>query len=576
MFQGEKIWRKVSISNRQCITLSLVPQEFDFCYVRAEREVELPCTRKTRPGRDRFLTKRKDSVSMKEWLNEVLSAGRSTGEDCAPLVCEQPEDTNKVDLFREPEDKWKVMENNMYEQRRSSVSPFVDTLDKCGASYSALEDFCCKENDFLRISARTIAYLPQKDNCEYFDNYMGGKEIDKFQSRFYVYGGLPKPRQTNSTDWNRAPRFHMPLSRLRDIPEGAEMTLTCVVIGFPAPDITWLKNGKRLTREDSNMRYDDGVCTLTIPVTAVSNAAPHENDYTAPKFIEPLANQCVFEHDEIILECYVIGKPIPSVIWYKDGLKLMIEDRMLQYMDRKGYTNLNIMKAVQGDSGGYSCVAYNAIGKDFTHCRVQVVESLFGYLFAHHYEKLPPGSRELLELEVDGEPVPTVEWYHDDKLIAESRTLRTYFDGRVAILKIFEVQPDHQGCYLCKVGNRFGSAQSSAMLLVNQEAVEHVSQMPVFLDKINDITIRELGVSATFSCSIHGDPLPMVCWLHNGSAIHNHPCIRSCMTEGGSANLDIDVTTHDLCGTYTAVATNPFGWAHSSAVLKLELHDEKV
>ncbi|KHJ78143.1 hypothetical protein OESDEN_22237 [Oesophagostomum dentatum] len=35
------------------------------------------------------------------------------------------------------------------------------------------------------------------------------------------------------------------------------------------------------------------------------------------------------------------------------------------------------------------------------------------------------GSRELLELEVDGNPTPTVEWYHDGKLVAESRTLRT-------------------------------------------------------------------------------------------------------------------------------------------------------
>ncbi|KAE9413053.1 hypothetical protein Angca_003753, partial [Angiostrongylus cantonensis] len=610
----EKIWRKVNINNRQCITFSLVPQEFDFYHVRAEREVETTCTNKTRSGRHLFPTIRKDSVSMRKWLNEVLSSGRST-------VCTQPEDANKVDLFRELEDKWKIMGGNMYEQRRSSVSPFVDTLDKCGASDSVLEDF-------WRIKARTIAYLPQRDNCEYFDNYVDGKEIDKFQSGFYVFDGLPKPRQTTSTDWNRAPRFHMPLCRLRDIPEGAEMTLTCVVIGFPSPDITWLKNGKRLTREDSNMRCDDGVCTLTIPVTAVSNAGiytcvavneygtatssafvvittPHENDYTAPKFIELLADQCVFEHDEIILECYVIGKPIPSVVWYKDGLKLMIEDRMLQYMDRKGYTNLNIMKAVQGDSGGYTCVAYNAIGKDFTHCRVEVVGMDFGRVLlspsfypsrnritfhasCSNQPRAPVitralvntvvniGSRELLEVEVDGEPIPAVEWYHDDKLLAESRTLRTYFDGRVAILKIFEVQPDHQGCYLCKVGNRFGSAQSSAILLVNQEIVEHVSQMPVFSEKIKDIIIPELGVSAAFSCSIHGDPPPAVCWLHNGSAIHNNPCIRSRMTEDGSANLDIDVTTHDLCGTYTAVATNPFGWAHSSAVLKLELHEDKI
>ncbi|KAJ1372373.1 hypothetical protein KIN20_034513 [Parelaphostrongylus tenuis] len=127
-----------------------------------------------------------------------------------------------------------------------------------------------------------------------------------------------------------------------------------------------------------------------------------------------------------------------------------------------------------------------------------------------------------------------------------------------------------------QAANRFGSVQSSAMLFVNQEAVELVSRMPVFLEKIKDVTICELGLSVSFNCTVHGDPSPMLCWLHNGSAVHNNPCIRSRAYEDGSANLDIDVTTNELCGTYTAVATNPFGWAHSSALLKLELSEKTV
>ena len=61
------------------------------------------------------------------------------------------------------------------------------------------------------------------------------------------------------------------------------------------------------------------------------------------------------------------------------------------------------------------------------------------------------GNRELLEVEVSGSPEPMIEWYHDGKLVAESRTLRTYFDGRVAFLKIYQAQADQQGVYVCKV-----------------------------------------------------------------------------------------------------------------------------
>lgn len=43
------------------------------------------------------------------------------------------------------------------------------------------------------------------------------------------------------------------------------------------------------------------------------------------------------EGSEIVLECVVYGKPTPTITWYKDGLKLFLENRMLQYTDRKGY-----------------------------------------------------------------------------------------------------------------------------------------------------------------------------------------------------------------------------------------------
>ncbi|KIH44159.1 immunoglobulin I-set domain protein [Ancylostoma duodenale] len=100
----------------------------------------------------------------------------------------------------------------------------------------------------------------------------------------------------------------------------------------------------------------------------------------------------------------------------------------------------------------------------------------------------------MLELEVVGNPTPTVEWYHDGKLVAHSRTLRTYFDGRVALLKIYRAQMDHAGSYTCKVSNKLGTVESSAVLTVEEEIAPHVPNMPIFIRKLEDVTIEKVNV----------------------------------------------------------------------------------
>lgn len=92
-----------------------------------------------------------------------------------------------------------------------------------------------------------------------------------------------------------------------------------------------------------------------------------------PRFCDPLNDVSAVEASEIVLDCRVVGKPTPSITWYKDGLKLLMENRMLCYTDRRGVARLNIMNATLLDAGSYACEAINAAGKDFTHCVVRVI-----------------------------------------------------------------------------------------------------------------------------------------------------------------------------------------------------------
>ncbi|KAK6753136.1 hypothetical protein RB195_012624 [Necator americanus] len=466
----------------------------------------------------------------------------------------------------------------------------------------------------------TVMSCTIRDSGEY--RCVSKNVVGEAECSCHVRIGYQKTGHPRKVDRLKAPKFHMPLPNPRQIPEGAEMILTCVVTGVPQPNITWFKDGERLIGKD--VKCENGVCTLTLSKASIRDAGtyvceaenihgsarshsivevtpPPEKEHFAPKFIELLANRSVFENEEIVLECSVTGKPTPTITWYKDGLKLMFENRMLHYTDRKGITRLNIMKATPRDSGEYTCEAANPLGKDFTHSHVHVNgPSVIPFRGtpstsrcpsrsaspspAYALNELRPpiitrplegatvtiGGRELLELEVNANPTPTVEWYHDGKLVAQSRTLRTYFDGRVALLKIYRAQKDHAGSYVCKVFNKLGAVESSAQLTVEKEFSQHVPNMPVFVRKLEDITIEKIGQSASLSCRVCGDPPPVLCWLLNGRAIHNDSRYNCHQGTNGTASLQIVAVTDQHCGTYTVVASNQFGDAHSSAVLKLE------
>ncbi|EGT41041.1 hypothetical protein CAEBREN_30100 [Caenorhabditis brenneri] len=326
-----------------------------------------------------------------------------------------------------------------------------------------------------------------------------------------------------------------------------------------------------------------------------------DKDHVKPKFLEPLVNCSTCEGNEIVLECCVTGKPIPTITWYKDGLKLIIENRMLQYTDRKGVSRLNIMNVVMDDAGEYTCEAVNSLGKDFTHCTVKVVDmglaktrltpvrsrsrsrSRSPSVLGGEIQRPPvvtrpladatvtEGNRELLEVEVDGFPTPTIEWYHDGKLVAESRTLRTYFDGRVAFLKIYEAHEEHNGQYVCKVSNKLGSVETRACVVVEApDAAEHVTQMPTFVKKLQDVVLKTAGETATFTCQSYANPAAQVVWLHNGKALQQTKSnYKTRLFDDNTATLVIENVTDELCGTYTAVATNQFGDVHTSAQLTI-------
>ncbi|KAI1719913.1 immunoglobulin i-set domain-containing protein [Ditylenchus destructor] len=451
-----------------------------------------------------------------------------------------------------------------------------------------------------------------------------------------------------------APSIRMPLPEMRDLPENENnVTLVCAVTGIPTPDIQWLKDNRpveevervepgrrKIKLETFRTTLENGIATLYfgkvkaidsgVYTCIVSNSQgtarcsgtlfiqpSPDNDRVSPKFQSLLSDKTVCLGSELVLECELSnGKPLATVQWHKDGLKLLQSNRHLAFHDSQGSARLTIMLVREDDAGEYSVEAENIHGKDFTHCTVKVLndnimkrkseenkESGTTQLEEAKEEakkskvpvicrplkdvKVHEGNRVLMECEVQcQEKVPIqAEWYHNGRLLATTRTLRTYFDGRLAMLKIYDAQREHDGHYECRfwtAGAENEAVMSSANVCV--EAIkssgsdsstnvtnDFVLNMPNFVTKLEDTRVENEGDSVSLMCQVNGNPSPEVQWLHNGKAIiSNDQFLIS--SKGGEYRMDIKSFQSALhTGTYTAVAKNIYGDVHSSASLAFNL-----
>lgn len=69
---------------------------------------------------------------------------------------------------------------------------------------------------------------------------------------------------------------------------------------------------------------------------------------------------------------------------------------------------------------------------------------------------------------------------------------------------------------------------------------------------------------------VAGKPDPEIRWLFNGRAILQDDSIRGRIFDDGVCALEIAHVTPEACGTYTAVAHNIYGDAHTNAEVSLD------
>lgn len=165
----------------------------------------------------------------------------------------------------------------------------------------------------------------------------------------------------------------------------------CSVTGVPAPLVLWRKDGKiidpavRLSREDAGTyvveaegarAFQEAInLTVLCEYPAASSLAPRRCS-TAKECLFLLAdkpelscpsNYTVLEHMPHNLTCTVEGYPKPSIIWYKDGEEVVLQENL-----------------TRRDAGQYLIVAENMLATVNATVDITVFCELQGWEFLRH------------------------------------------------------------------------------------------------------------------------------------------------------------------------------------------------
>uniref|UniRef100_A0A663M3I2 Obscurin n=1 Tax=Athene cunicularia TaxID=194338 RepID=A0A663M3I2_ATHCN len=351
---------------------------------------------------------------------------------------------------------------------------------------------------------------------------------------------------------------------------------------------------------------------------------------TAPMFMTELQNQEVQDGYPVSFDCIVVGKPLPTVRWFKDGKAIEENDHYMINEDQEGCHQLIITAVVPTDMGVYRCLAENNMGVASTKAELRVdltstdyetaadATETSSYYSAKEYissreqeestteeEQLPqifdelhdihvaPGaSLAKFHLKVKGYPQPRLYWFKNGQpLKALDRILKTDKQEFHA-LEIRNVTKADAGQYSVFVINSAGSAYSSARLVVKDpdekeepsETDSHEQLIPPrFLERFTNKKVKK-GASITLSVKVEGHPPPTITWLKEESQediIWIKPDTHGYKL--ASSNMHHSLILLDVkkkhSGAYTCIATNKAGQSICTATLEvlfIPLKQEKV
>ncbi len=293
--------------------------------------------------------------------------------------------------------------------------------------------------------------------------------MNHYNSTYNVIG--PKPVRL-------VPEITKPLEEV-EVLQGQPIILECHVSGASDAQVRWFHDNTPVTDDErTSSSFDGTVCILTIQVSTLDDEGEYlcqiENDQgvvstfaevlveegmALPIFKEKLHNLNVIEGENACFDIRTVGNPDPVVEWFKDGVQLEDEGRVMIIDDvddnEPDLFSLVIENCKPSDVGQYKCLAMNEAGKDA--CTAELVVT------PKSDSLETPDSAEIPLDFLEGQDVtlkalmsadhPTVSWTKDDEPVTQSDHYNIDAKGGVHTLTIKEASPEDSGVYKCETSD---------------------------------------------------------------------------------------------------------------------------
>nr|XP_006823009.1 PREDICTED: striated muscle-specific serine/threonine-protein kinase-like [Saccoglossus kowalevskii] len=151
----------------------------------------------------------------------------------------------------------------------------------------------------------------------------------------------------------------------------------------PASSDTEARVDPSKTESSEDIQAEEGEISIKIPTLPLGRkkVAPVEREKGqkdieefAPVFRVLLKDTPMIEGQPMELSCWVIGKPTPTVSWFKDDHQLFHSEQVKMWTDEQGRCHLKIEKSDEDDVGIYKCMAATRLGNVQSTAKVAIAD----------------------------------------------------------------------------------------------------------------------------------------------------------------------------------------------------------
>jgi hypothetical protein len=317
-----------------------------------------------------------------------------------------------------------------------------------------------------------------------------------------------------------------------------------------------------------------------------------------PEFTKILPGQLkALLGQEATFECVSLGSPKPTIIWYKDGIKIESDERRIQ-TQVGAVCKLTIKTVIESDCGRYTCEASNKEGRVSTFVRLQTVSDP-RILEADNKlkknvesdsenldEMIPQFTMRLRDRRVQctypvrltcqtlSYPAPSISWQKDGVDLVENQRIAFFQEDNFSTLEISRTYLEDSGFYTVTAKNELGSVSCHCNLIVDKGIRAYIS--PDFFKSLDPIYTYNENDDIRLIAHVEAYPSVGVTWHHDGLRLRPSRRIAATLDSDGLVQLIITGASIKDAGVYTCVASNAVGRVESTCrVLINESPDRK-